>query len=142
MNKIKENLKTCEKLGFKIHDDNRDVTISSPEAVICYIKWYAGEEFILRTVPESTESLENLEHEICFLAIEKYANKVSPASYNQLHKKAEENDIVQFVHFIESLQDFKSFEKEKLIKEVTSWQQDILFEIIDIQKELLRKEVI
>lgn len=139
MSKIREALAELSNGGFVIADNNIGAELTSDAARQLYAR-YADQYdlYILGSVPASNESLANVDFDICFDEIERFANSgYLPGSgevYDQLHEFANVSDVDVF---IERVADYMKTVGEENVESALI----DLIESVDDQKNLILEEL-
>ena len=138
MNMTQVKLNDLKSLGFEIVDTNCDVIATTEKATDYKNKYYSDSKYILGSIPSGNEKLSNVEYDICFQIIENNYNILENDLYGDLHEKAQGNNCLEFMNYIQNLnknvmsQDFK----DGLIEEVSETLQDIIDEMNEILNDL------
>lgn len=130
MTEYKQHLKNLKILGFDISNDNSHVITSTAEAEeYCSQRYEEPVKFILGNILAETETLDNVEYDVMFSAIEEHSHRITPYEYHYFHKNIH---VWTTDEFIKELDNYNGDQYVDIKEFVIDYMDDINLELEEI----------
>jgi hypothetical protein len=148
VNTINTKLAKLKELGLVINDNNRDYEYTTDVASDYALRMLDSSDvgYVLGTIPSDSDFLSTVEHDVCFLTVEKHYDELTSDYYHSLHELVKGNDADAFVEYLQKLHTQYSEHGgdtvySDMIEEITEWMIDIVKELDDIIEALAPEDI-